>query len=175
MGRLGPPQPLVVAEEGTALAGDQQLLEAWLYRDLRDIRGLPICAAHRDVAPHLPTHLEVRSNTWRPLIAPLDTRPETHALPLHFPDRDIASEMLRATFQTQQTDVDAGSRRTALLDGARSIMNLRDELAAEEEQLAERRLDLARRYLAGDDVVRIEVPRDELASWFEEEAGRERR
>jgi polyhydroxyalkanoate synthesis regulator phasin len=80
-----------------------------------------------------------------------------------------------AGIQTQQTDVDAGSRRTALLDGARSIMNLRDELAAEEEQLAERRLDLARRYLAGDDVVRIEVPRDELASWFEEEAARGQR
>ncbi|MFZ5787446.1 MAG: phage portal protein [Acidobacteriota bacterium] len=80
-----------------------------------------------------------------------------------------------AGIQTQQTDVDAGSRRTALLDGARSIMNLRDELVAEEEQLAERRLDLARRYLAGDDVVRIEVPRDELASWFEEEAARGQR
>jgi len=80
-----------------------------------------------------------------------------------------------AGIQTQQTDVDAGSRRTALLDGARSIMNLRDELAAEEEQLAERRLNLARRYLAGDDVVRIEAPHDELASCFEEEAAREQR
>jgi len=80
-----------------------------------------------------------------------------------------------AGIQTQQTDVDAGSRRTALLDGARSIMNLRDELASEEDQLAERRLDLARRYLDEKDVVRIEVPRDELASWFEEEAARGQR
>ena len=77
-----------------------------------------------------------------------------------------------AGIQTQQTDVDAGSRRTALLDGARSLLNLREDLAVEEERLAESRLDLARRYLAGDDVVRIEVPRDELASWFEEEAAR---
>ena len=74
-----------------------------------------------------------------------------------------------AGIQTQQTDVDAGSRRTALLDSARSFLSLRDELAAEEERLAESRLDLARRYLSGDDVVRIEVPRDELAAWLEEE------
>ena len=74
-----------------------------------------------------------------------------------------------AGIQTQQTDVDAGSRRTALLDSARSFLSLRDELAAEEEQLAESRLDPARRYLSGDDVVRIEVPRDELAAWLEEE------
>ncbi|HQG04430.1 MAG TPA: hypothetical protein PK838_08950 [Thermoleophilia bacterium] len=40
---------------------------------------------------------------------------------------------------------------------------------AEETRLAQERLNLARRYLAGDDVVRIEVPRDELASWFEDE------
>jgi len=80
-----------------------------------------------------------------------------------------------AGIQTQQTDVDAGSRRTALLDGARSLLNLREDLAVEEERLAETRLELARRYLADDDVVRIEVPRDELASWFEEEAARAQR
>ncbi|OGQ97511.1 MAG: phage portal protein, partial [Deltaproteobacteria bacterium RIFOXYA12_FULL_61_11] len=39
-----------------------------------------------------------------------------------------------AGIQTQQTDVDAGSRRTALLDSARSFLSLRDELAAEEER-----------------------------------------
>jgi PBSX family phage portal protein len=55
-----------------------------------------------------------------------------------------------AGIQNQQTDVDAGSRRTALLADARSLLTLRDDLAAEEDRLAERRMDLARRYLAGD-------------------------
>jgi capsid portal protein len=73
-----------------------------------------------------------------------------------------------AGIQTQQTDVDAGSRRTALLADARSLLTLRDELATEEDRLAERRMDLARRYLAGDGVVRVEVPRGEFAAWLGE-------
>jgi hypothetical protein len=38
-----------------------------------------------------------------------------------------------------------------LLKDARFLLSLRDELAAEEDRLAARRMDLARRYLAGSD------------------------
>ena len=62
-----------------------------------------------------------------------------------------------------------------VLDDARRLLRLREEVDAEETRLAEERLSLARRYMAGDDVVRIEVPRGEIAAWFEEEAAGERR
>ncbi|OGR01271.1 MAG: phage portal protein [Deltaproteobacteria bacterium RIFOXYA12_FULL_61_11] len=52
-----------------------------------------------------------------------------------------------AGIQTSQTAVDAGSHRANLLGEARSLLNLRDELAAEEQRLATRRLELARQYL----------------------------
>lgn len=53
----------------------------------------------------------------------------------------------------------------SLLQDARSLLNLREELAAEERQLADRRMSLARRYLREPE--RISVPDDEFAAWFE--------
>ena len=60
-------------------------------------------------------------------------------------------------------------RRESLLDDARGLLNLREELAAEEQRLADRRLTLARQYARGSEPARqrITVPNDEFASWFE--------
>lgn len=80
-----------------------------------------------------------------------------------------------AGIQTGVEDLRARTAKGSLLDDARRLLHLREELDAEETRLAEERLNIARRYLAGDDVVRIEVPRDELASWFEEEKARDER
>ncbi|MFZ5784926.1 MAG: phage portal protein [Acidobacteriota bacterium] len=74
-----------------------------------------------------------------------------------------------AGIQTGVEDLRARTEKGSLLDDARRLLRLREELDAEETRLAQERLNLARRYLTGDDVVRIEVPRDEIASWFEEE------
>ncbi len=70
-----------------------------------------------------------------------------------------------AGIQTQQTSVGAGGTKPALLDDARSLLNLRETLAAEEQQLAKRRMQLARQYMSAPE--RLEVPQDEFASWFE--------
>jgi PBSX family phage portal protein len=55
--------------------------------------------------------------------------------------------------------------KSSLLKDARNLLNLREELASEERQLASRRMNLARRYHRGP--VRISVPDDEFATWFE--------
>jgi hypothetical protein len=71
--------------------------------------------------------------------------------------------MLRATFQTGVQDLrDAPDR---VLDDARKLLTVREQLRAEEARLAERRMDLARRY----DEERVAVPREEFSSWFSEE------
>jgi len=75
-----------------------------------------------------------------------------------------------AGIQTGVEDLRARTEKGSILDDARRLLRLRDDLEAEENRLAQERLDLARRYLDDKDVVRIEVPRDELASWLEEEA-----
>ena len=80
-----------------------------------------------------------------------------------------------AGIQTGVEDLRARTAKGSILDDARRLLRLREELDTDETRLAEERLNLARRYLAGDDVVRIEVPRDELTSWFEEEKARDER
>jgi len=77
--------------------------------------------------------------------------------------------MLRDTFQTGVEDLRARTEKGSVLDDARKLLRLREELDVEETRLAEERLGLARRYLAEGDVVRVEVPRDELEAWFQEE------
>jgi PBSX family phage portal protein len=52
-----------------------------------------------------------------------------------------------------------------VLDDARKLLTVREQLRAEEARLAERRMDLARRY----DEERVAVPREEFSSWFSEE------
>ncbi|HBQ18341.1 MAG TPA: hypothetical protein DEF51_46855, partial [Myxococcales bacterium] len=54
-------------------------------------------------------------------------------------------------------------------DDARRLLTLREELASEEARLADRRVDLARRYLA-EGAERVPVPREEFDTWFEPEA-----
>ena len=79
-----------------------------------------------------------------------------------------------AGIQTSQSTVagaQAEERRSALLDSARSLLTLRDELAAEERQLGDRRMAMARRYLDDQGPDRLGVPGDEFRSWFEEGAG----
>jgi PBSX family phage portal protein len=53
----------------------------------------------------------------------------------------------------------------ALLPSAKQLLALREDLRAEEQRLAEGRLDLARRYL---DVEHVKVPREEFDAWFGE-------
>jgi len=73
-----------------------------------------------------------------------------------------------AGVQTQTVDLTPREKRASLLDGARGLLDLRHELDAEAQGLAERRLDLARRYLVGDEADRVRVPSEEFATWFEE-------
>ena len=75
-----------------------------------------------------------------------------------------------AGIQTQQTDIDAGSRRTDLLDSARSLLSVRSELDLEEQRITESRLALARRYLGDEEPERVPVPHEEFDSWFDGEA-----
>jgi PBSX family phage portal protein len=80
-----------------------------------------------------------------------------------------------AGIQTSQTTVGESARRESLLEDARGLLGLREELVAEEQRLAGRRLDLARRYQAeeGGEVERVSVPGEEFASWFETAAAPE--
>ncbi|MFH0901139.1 MAG: phage portal protein, partial [Pseudomonadota bacterium] len=63
-------------------------------------------------------------------------------------------------------DSGAGTERSSLLDDARRLLRLREELEAEERRLAEERLILARRYLAGEEPELVRVPPAELNGWF---------
>ena len=56
-----------------------------------------------------------------------------------------------------------------ILNDARQLLRLRDDLATEEARLGERRMELARRYLDGD-TERVAVPREVFDAWFEEQA-----
>jgi len=78
--------------------------------------------------------------------------------------------MLRDTFQTGVEDLRAGARKGTLIDDARALVNLRGELAHEEQRITEGRLALARRYLDDREPERVSVPRDEFEAWFDGEA-----
>lgn len=73
--------------------------------------------------------------------------------------------MCRATFQTGVEDLRARTAKGSLLDDARRLLTLREELASEEARLADRRVDLARRYLE-EGAERVPVPREEFDTWF---------
>ncbi|MDF1524638.1 MAG: hypothetical protein P1P87_17685, partial [Trueperaceae bacterium] len=60
------------------------------------------------------------------------------------------------------------------LDDVRRLLTLREELASEEARLADKRVDLARRYLE-DKTERVAVPREEFDTWFEDGGGDEPR
>jgi len=74
-----------------------------------------------------------------------------------------------AGVQTQTVDLTPREKRATLLDGARTLLDLRDELDAEAQRLTENRLNLARRYMADQEPKRVPVPADEFASWFDAE------
>jgi Bacteriophage capsid portal protein len=78
-----------------------------------------------------------------------------------------------AGIQTGVEDLRARTEKGSLLDDARRLLDLRDELAAEEARLGERRMELARRYLDGGEPERVAVPDEEFASWFEPEGARD--
>ena len=67
-----------------------------------------------------------------------------------------------AGVQTQTVDLTPREKRATLLDGARSLLGLRDELDAEERRLTKRRLDLARRYLHDRDMDGVPAPGDDI-------------
>lgn len=74
-----------------------------------------------------------------------------------------------AGIQTGVEDLRARTAKSSLLDDARRLLNLREELVVEEQRLADERMALARRYVTEPE--RIRVPDDEFASWFESERG----
>jgi PBSX family phage portal protein len=75
-----------------------------------------------------------------------------------------------AGIQGGASELLARKQDAGLLNDARKLLRLREELENEEKRLSAERMALARQYFSGgDDAVRIEVPRHELASWFEEQ------
>lgn len=70
-----------------------------------------------------------------------------------------------AGIQTGVEDLRSRTEKSTILDDARRLLTLREELAAEESRLADQRVSLARQYL-NDHAERVVVPRDEFASWF---------
>lgn len=79
-----------------------------------------------------------------------------------------------AGIQTGVEDLRARTAKGSLLDDARRLLTLREELASEEARLADRRVDLARRYLE-EGAERVPVPREEFDAWFSPEASDEPR
>ena len=72
-----------------------------------------------------------------------------------------------AGVQTGVADLRAQTEKSSLVADARRLLHLREELAQEEQHLAEQRLALARRYATDPDRERVVVPADEFASWFD--------
>ena len=59
-----------------------------------------------------------------------------------------------------------------LLKNAKELLSLREEFAAAQTRLADRRIDLARRHTA-EDTTRVLVPREEFETWLTREGGDE--
>jgi PBSX family phage portal protein len=70
-----------------------------------------------------------------------------------------------AGIQTQTTSVAGQPHVPSLLEDAKRLVGLREELRAEEDRVAHERLELARRYAEPE---RVTVPREEFESWFAE-------
>ena len=71
-----------------------------------------------------------------------------------------------AGIQTGVEDLRAGTQKASLIDDAKRLIRLREELKNEETRLSTTRMELARRYLSENEE-KVAVPRDEFASWFE--------
>ena len=70
-----------------------------------------------------------------------------------------------AGLQTQATTLDGEHRKP--IEAAKAVLDLRDELRAEEQRIQKRRLELARQQLRAEPPEHIHVPDDEFESWFE--------
>jgi PBSX family phage portal protein len=70
-----------------------------------------------------------------------------------------------AGIQTGVEDLRSRTEKGSVLEDARRLLTLREELVAEEARLADQRVSLARQYL-NENAERVVVPRDEFASWF---------
>jgi hypothetical protein len=75
-----------------------------------------------------------------------------------------------AGIQTQTSAELQAKPSETLVDQAKRLLALREELAAEEEQLAARRTALAREAFATPGPERVPVPSGDWRSWFEDEA-----
>lgn len=77
-----------------------------------------------------------------------------------------------AGIQTGVEDLRGRGEQGSILDDARKLLRLRDELETEERRLTEQRLELARRYYTerdDTDAVQLTVPRSEFEAWFQPE------
>ena len=73
-----------------------------------------------------------------------------------------------AGIQTGVEDLRSGGG-TGVVESAKQLLRLRKELEDEEEAVATRRMDLARRY--AQDAERVTVPTDEFVGWFQSADG----
>lgn len=69
-----------------------------------------------------------------------------------------------AGIQNSVIDNERPDAKHSLLQDARNLMTLREELAAQEQELVNRRMTLARRYYREPE--RVAVPNDEFDAWF---------
>lgn len=72
-----------------------------------------------------------------------------------------------AGVQTGTEDLRAGSTPSALLNDARTLVKMRDSLAAEERRLAQAQIEKARTALHSNPTT-IQVPAEEFRAWFQE-------
>jgi PBSX family phage portal protein len=70
-----------------------------------------------------------------------------------------------AGIQTGVEDLRAATNKVSLLDDAKRLVQLREEMRSEEDRMAKVRLDMARKYMT-EKPDRISVPEDEFDSWF---------
>jgi len=73
-----------------------------------------------------------------------------------------------AGIQTGVEDLRSSAKKNTVLEGARQLLTLREDLVAEEQRLESERLSLARRLM--DEPERIEVSKTEFDSWFSEDS-----
>ena len=73
-----------------------------------------------------------------------------------------------AGIQTGVEDLRSSTKKNTVLEDARQLLTLREDLVAEEQRLESERLSLARRFM--DEPERIEVSKTEFDSWFSEDS-----
>lgn len=83
---------------------------------------------------------------------------------------DWVKRPITLTLAGIQTGVeDLRGNKGDLLSSAKGLINLREQLVAEETRLQKERLRLAREYQRPAEAERVTVPNDEFTSWFEDD------